>query len=159
MRFRHKDAIWHDRKRNFLGLPWSFTVYELDENRLFIDTGLFNTREDEVRLYRITDITMTRSLWQRLIGTGTLHCDSADATMKNFDIKNIRECTRVRETLSDFVEKARLKSRVYAHETVNNHGGMPPMGAPVDLDGDGIPDSLPPLGFDIPDDADLEANH
>lgn len=151
---RHKNAVWHDRKRNFLGLPWTFTVYELDEDRLFIDTGIFNTREDEIRLYRITDITLTRSLWQKIIGTGTLHCDSADATMKNFDIKNVKESKRVREVLSDYVEKARLRSRVYAHETVNNHGGMPP----VDLDGDGIPDA-PPVGFDVPDDADLEMNH
>ncbi|MBQ7446377.1 MAG: hypothetical protein IJV59_00300, partial [Eubacterium sp.] len=74
--------------------------------------------------------------------------------MKNFDIKNVKESKRVREVLSDYVEKARLRSRVYAHETVNNHGGMPP----VDLDGDGIPDA-PPVGFDVPDAADLETNH
>ena len=145
MKMRHKDAVWHDRKRNFLGLPWTFTVYELDENRLFIDTGIFNSREDEVRLYRITDITLTRSLWQKITGTGTLHVDSADATMKNFDIKNVKESIRVRETLSDYVERARLRSRVYAHETVSNHSGigMPNLGAGVDLDGDGIPDDVP----------------
>ena len=145
MKMRHKDAVWHDRKRNFLGLPWTFTIYELDENRLFIDTGIFNSREDEVRLYRITDITLTRSLWQKITGTGTLHVDSADATMKNFDIKNVKESIRVRETLSDYVERAWLRSRVYAHETVNNHSGigMPNLGAGVDLDGDGIPDDVP----------------
>ena len=145
MKMRHKDTVWHDRKRNFLGLPWTFTVYELDENRLFIDTGIFNSREDEVRLYRITDITLTRSLWQKITGTGTLHVDSADATMKNFDIKNVKESVRVREALSDYVERARLRSRVYAHETVNNHSGigMPNLGAGVDLDGDGIPDDVP----------------
>ena len=153
---RHKNAVWHDRKRNALGLPWTFTVYELDEERLFVDTGFFNMKDDEIRLYRITDITMTRSLWQRLIGTGTLHCDSADATMTCFDIKNIKHCSKVRDMLSDYVEKARMKSRVYAHENVNSvhHGGpdgMPPMGAPMDMDGDGIPD-MPPMGMDAADD-------
>ena len=151
---KHKNAVWHDRKRNFLGLPWTFTVYELDEDRLFIDTGLFNTKDDEIRLYRITDITMTRSLWQRFIGTGTLHCDSADATMKNFDIKNIKHCVKVRDMLSDYVEKARMRSRVYAHENVNSThgpGGMPPMGPPADMDGDGIPD-MPPMEFGAADD-------
>ena len=145
MKMRHKNAVWHDRKRNFLGLPWTFTVYELDENRLFIDTGLLNTKEDEVRLYRITDITLTRSLWQKITGTGTLHCDSADQTMKNFDIKNVKESIRVRETLSDYVEKARLRSRVYAHENVNgapHMGEAPFMGMPDDFDGDGIPDVM-----------------
>ena len=86
---RHKDIVWSDRKRNFLGLPWTFTRYELSENRLFIETGLLNSREAEIRLYRITDMTLTRNLWQKLIGTGTIHCDSADPTMRNFDIKNV----------------------------------------------------------------------
>ena len=153
---RHKNAVWHDRKRNVLGLPWTFTVYELDADRLFVDTGFFNIKDDEVRLYRITDITMTRSLWQRLIGTGTLHCDSADATMKCFDIKNIKHCVKVRDMLSDYVEKARLRSRVYAHENVNSShsagpDGMPPMGQPIDMDGDGLPD-MPPMGMDAADD-------
>ncbi len=73
---KHTDVLWHDRKRNFLGLPWTFTVYELTRNRLFLQTGFLNQREDEVRLYRITDLTLTRSLWQRIIGTGTIHIDS-----------------------------------------------------------------------------------
>ena len=30
--------LWHDRKRTFFGLPWSFTIYEFDEERLFINS-------------------------------------------------------------------------------------------------------------------------
>ena len=69
---KHKGVIWKDRKRNFLGLPWTFTVYTMAEDRLFVDTGLLTSREDEVRLYRITDLSLTRSLWQRIIGCGTV---------------------------------------------------------------------------------------
>ena len=120
---KHTEIIWQDRKRNFLGLPWTFTKYMLSEDRLFIDTGILNQREDDVRLYRITDLTLTRSLWQRLTGTGTIHCDSADQTMKNFDIKNVKNAFEVKETLSDLVEKCRLKSRVIMGESVNQHPG------------------------------------
>ena len=28
------NYIWKDRKRTFLGLPWSFTVYYLTEEKL-----------------------------------------------------------------------------------------------------------------------------
>jgi uncharacterized membrane protein YdbT with pleckstrin-like domain len=101
----HKKAIWHDRKRNFLGLPWTFTIYELTEDRLYINTGILNSREDEVRLYRITDLTLTRSLWQKITGTGTIHCDSADKTMQNFDILNVKNSIEVKEMLSDSVEQ------------------------------------------------------
>ena len=87
---KHKDIVWSDRKRNFLGLPWTFTRYQLRPNRLFIETGFLNSREAEIRLYRVTDMTLTRNLWQKIIGTGTIHCDSADPTMRDFDIKNIK---------------------------------------------------------------------
>ncbi len=116
---KRNDILWKDRKRNFLGLPWTFTVYQLSKDRLFIDTGVLSSREDEVRLYRITDLTLTRSLWQRIIGTGTLHCDSADPTMKNFDIKNIKNAFQVKEQLSQMVERSRRENRVYARESIS----------------------------------------
>ena len=130
---KHKNIVWRDRKRNALGLPWSFTVYELGNDRLFINRGLFNTREDEVRLYRITDMTLTRSFWQKLFGMGTIHCSSADQAMGNFDIKNIKKVERVKEMFSEMVEKARREARVYTRETMHSGGmplpGMMPMGS------------------------------
>ncbi|MBQ2627606.1 MAG: PH domain-containing protein [Eubacterium sp.] len=141
---KHTELIWQDRKRNFLGLPWTFTKYALTEDRLFIDTGFLNQREDDVRLYRITDLTLTRSLWQRIIGTGTIHCDSADQTMKNFDIKNVKNAFDVKETLSELVEKCRLKSRVIMGESVNQHHDMPIPGIhPDDVDFESMDADMP----------------
>ena len=31
---KRDDLVWSDRKRNWLGLPWTFTVYGLTEDRL-----------------------------------------------------------------------------------------------------------------------------
>lgn len=118
-----RKRIWKDRKRNFLGLPWTFTKYELDDGRLFITTGFFTTKEDEVRLYRITDISLRRSFWQKITGTGTIHCDSSDHTMGNFDIINIKHSRDVKEQLSELVEKARRDAKVYTGE--NLRGGIP----------------------------------
>lgn len=143
----HDKAIWHDRKRNILGLPWTFTIYELTPDKLYVSTGILNTKDDEVRLYRITDLTLTRTFWQRIIGTGTIHCDSADKTLGNFDIVNIRDCKVVKEKLSDLVEDARHRNRVYARESVDMHGGHGPGPAP-DLD-----------DADLHDDHDMDENH
>ena len=58
------EILWRARKRwTFLALPWTFTVYRLTKDRLFIKTGFFTTKEDEIRLYRIMDI----SLWINLL--------------------------------------------------------------------------------------------
>ena len=52
------EFIWKDRKRNALGLPWTFTKYSLSEDRLFVESGLLKTVENEVRLYRILDLSL-----------------------------------------------------------------------------------------------------
>ena len=84
------ELIFKQRKRNWCGLPWSFTVYSFDEERLFIKTGAFSIKEDEIRLYRILDLSLKRSFLQRIFGLGTISVDSSDKTMKCFEIKNIK---------------------------------------------------------------------
>ena len=114
------ELVWKDRKRTFLGLPLSFTVYSLDSERLFIKTGVLSVNEDEVRLYRIKDISLRRSFGQRLLGLGTIHCCSSDATLKEFDIRNIKKPREVRELLSQMIEAERQKKRVRSLESLDN---------------------------------------
>ncbi len=111
-----QNTIWRARKRNFLGLPWTFTVYGFSEDRLFIKTGILSTKEDEVRLYRITDLSLIRSLWQRIMGMGSIRVYSADQSLRDFEIKNIRDCESVKEQLSQLVEKERQAKRVTSRE-------------------------------------------
>lgn len=61
------NYLWSARKRNALGLPWTFTKYAFTEDRLFVTTGLLKTVEDEVRLYRILDISLSRTLLQKIL--------------------------------------------------------------------------------------------
>ena len=114
------ELVWKDRKRTFLGLPLSFTVYSLDSERLFIKKGALSISEDEIRLYRIKDITLRRSFGQRLLGLGTIHCCSSDATMQEFDIKNIKKSRDVRELLSQMIEEERQRKRVRSLETMDD---------------------------------------
>ena len=61
------EYLWKDRKRH-LGMPLSFTRYQLSEDRLFLSQGFLNIKDDEVLLYRVRDIDTRRNLWQRLFG-------------------------------------------------------------------------------------------
>ena len=101
------NTIWKARKRNFLGLPWTFTVYGFSEDRLYVKTGILSTREDEVRLYRITDIGLTRSFWQRIMGMGTIQIYSSDQSMGDFQLINIKDSENVKEQLSQLIEAER----------------------------------------------------
>ena len=108
--------VWSDKKRPFLGLPISFTKYSLSEDKLYIETGFLNKRQEEVRLYRIMDMTLKRSFGERLFGLGTIHCCSADKSTPEFDIKLIKNSADVKELLSDMVETERDRKRVSMRE-------------------------------------------
>ena len=111
--------VWQDRKRTLFGLPWSFTRYALTEEKLLIDTGFFSRTEDEVRLYRILDLTLRRSFWERIFGVGTIHCCTADKSMGEFDIKHIKRPREIKELLSAMVEEERRARRVGMREYVD----------------------------------------
>ena len=110
------NFIWKERKRNALGLPWTFTKYALTDDRLFITRGLIKTVEDEVRLYRIMDLSLSQTLSQTIFGIGTILVSSADKSMRDFEIKNIKKPRDVKEQLSKLVEENRDKKRVTNRE-------------------------------------------
>ena len=115
-----KNVVWKDRKRWLFGLPWSFTRYRLYEDKLVIDTGFFTRHEDEVRLYRILDISLSRTFGERLFGLGTIHCCSGDKTSPEFDIKRIKKSGELKDLLSDMIENEREKRRVGAREFMDS---------------------------------------
>ena len=110
------EIKWKDRKRIIFGLPWSFTRYRLTDDKLIVSTGIFSINEEEIRLYRIMDVTLKRSLGERLWGLGTIHLCSSDKTTPEIDFKRVRQSADVKEMLSDMVEVARKKNRVSARE-------------------------------------------
>lgn len=114
------NIVWKDRKRIIFGLPWSFTKYSLSDDRLFISTGFLSTKEDEVRLYRIMDISLNRTLGQRMFGLGTIKCCSADKTLGDFEIKNIKKSKDVKEILSEMVEEERNRKKVTSREFIDH---------------------------------------
>ncbi|MBP3801723.1 MAG: PH domain-containing protein [Clostridia bacterium] len=110
------NIIWKDRKRPIFGLPLSFTKYILLEDKLLIDTGLLSTKQEEVKLYRIMDVTLKRSFIQKIFGVGTIHCCSADKTTPEFDIVDIKKAFEVKEKISKMAEEQRDKKRITGRE-------------------------------------------
>ena len=125
------NTVWSDRKHTLFGLPWSFTKYILTDEKLLIVKGLFKQTEEEIRLYRIFDMSLTRTLRERIDRVGTIHCCSGDKTAPEFDIKRIRNPRQVKETLSDLVEKQKIARGVSVREE---------MGNTIDHDHDGVND-------------------
>ena len=112
----NSKVLWQDKKRPIFGLPLSFTKYQLLEDKLLIDSGILSVNQEEIRLYRIMDVTLRRSLFQRIFGVGTIHCCSADKSTPEFDIKDIKNAFEVKELLSSQIEKERDAKRISGRE-------------------------------------------
>ena len=96
----------------------SFTKYYFSSEKIIVKSGFFRLKEEEIRLYRILDITLIRTLRQQIFGLGTIHLCSADKTTPELDIKSVKRSKRTKETLSELVEKARDEKRISARELI-----------------------------------------
>ncbi len=134
-----KNAVlWKDRK-HFMWFPFSFTKYEVRNNRLYTQKGLLSTTYDEVLLYRILDITMTQTLGQKIFGTGTLLVCAKANRDGDVVLENIKRPRMVNDLLSELVEKARDQKRVVGKEFYGS-------------DGHAVRDMDPDEEFEDPDD-------
>lgn len=108
--------LFRERKRLWCGLPWTFTVYRCDEDILYVETGIINKREDELRLYRILDIAYKASFIQRLFGMGSIELHTSDKTLGDFSLVNVKGAKDIKNILSNAVEECRKKNRVSTRE-------------------------------------------
>ena len=88
-------------------------------------------------MYRIRDIGVTISFWQRFTGVGTVTVTSTDSTAPVLAMKNIKHPREVKELIHQQVERAQLAYRVRYTELMGDHGQ-----GNIDMDMDGIPDIL-----------------
>lgn len=115
---------WYARKRLWCRLPWTFTKYGMSEDRIFVETGILNLHQRDVRLYRILNISLTRSLTQRIFGMGTIHLDSNDKDLECFELKNVLDSEHIKEMISDAVEAERKRNKVSTREFMSGDGEL-----------------------------------
>lgn len=84
-------------------------------------------------IYRITDITLYRSLPQRIFGTGTIELHTKDRSTPVIRLENIAKSAQVKRVLSDLIEKEREDKKVVGRDM---YGAVSHID-PVEFDGDG----------------------
>ena len=105
-------ATYTERKRwLFFGLPFTFTKYTVNEEKLIINKGLLKTTEDTCYLYKIIDIKLERSLCERIFGMGTILCYTGDVTDKVIKLIHIKNSKTINDFLLDQSEEMRRKRR------------------------------------------------
>lgn len=101
-----------ERKRwVFLGLPFTFTKYMIKDDSITIDKGLLNKIENDCYMYKIQDVTLRQSFWERLAKLGTIVCFTGDTTHPELRLEHIKNSKTIKEFILNASEEARLKRR------------------------------------------------
>lgn len=88
-------------------LDLRLTRYELDPERLRVTSGILTKRTEHVELYRVKDTELTIPIWERIVGIGTIHVLSSDATNPRVSLRGVREPEKVRESIRTACESVR----------------------------------------------------
>ena len=115
-------VMFCERKRwLFLGLPWTFTKYTITPSTLTIDRGLFNTTEDDCYMYKIQDVKLVTSFWERIVGCATVICYTGDVTDREIHLVHIRNAKEIKNYIMKASETARLKRRTLNTVDIGTH--------------------------------------
>ncbi len=101
-----------ERKRwKFFGLPFTFTKYTIEEEKLLINSGFLNVREDTCYMYKILDVRLEKSLGERFFGLGTIVCFTGDVTDKTIKLLHIKNAKEINDFILTQSEEMRRRRR------------------------------------------------
>mgnify|MGYP004462189719 FL=1 len=121
-----KTVAFRERKRIlFFGLPFTFTVYTVSNVVVTVDTGFLNREENDCYMYKIQDVTLKRSLAERMFGLGTVVCYTGDVTSPQLVLSHVKHAREIKEYLLDESEQARLKRRTLNMQNIGAENAEP----------------------------------
>ena len=121
-----KIVAFRERKRIlFFGLPFTFTVYTVSNVVVTVDTGFLNREENDCYMYKIQDVTLKRSLAERMFGLGTVVCYTGDVTSPQLVLSHVKHAREIKEYLLDESEQARLKRRTLNMQNIGAENAEP----------------------------------
>lgn len=106
-----EKVLWEGRPFNY-GIP-SFTHYKITDTRLIVEKGIFTKKREEIRLFRIRDISLKRSLMERIIRMGDITIQATDTTSPTYTLRNLKNSIQVADILGQAVENSRLKHKAF----------------------------------------------
>ncbi len=125
----------------FFGLPFSFTTYRVSDELITITTGFLHKKEDDAYLYKVVDVRLEQSFWERVFGLGTIRCYGGDVTDPELYLRHVKHSKDIKDYIFKRSEEERLRRRTL--HTMNIDGGP-------DVKGMANPDMGPggPASFD-----------
>jgi hypothetical protein len=80
--------------------------YEVTPDRIEWSRGIFDRRVDNIDMFRVIDLKLRRSLWECIVGIGTVRLTNKDESDPHFDFVKVRGC----RDLYDVIKEAGLEA-------------------------------------------------
>ena len=114
---RKEEPVWRGKPSMATALRKAISErYEVTTERLIVEYGILNKRTEEIELFRVQDLSVERSMFDRMFGVGNIVIHSGDATggaLVLFDIANAEE---VKNQIRDASRVERQRHRVGVFE-------------------------------------------
>ena len=106
-----EDQYMERKRWVFLGLPFTFTTYHVAENVITIDSGFFRHVETECYMYKVQDVELVATFFERIAGLGTVICYTGDTTHPKLMLEHIKNAKTIKNYILEASENARMKRR------------------------------------------------
>jgi hypothetical protein len=116
MLWEGKPAGISDRLKGFVGL--NTTTYTITSQRIIVKRGLIGKNVEEIELLRVRDLSVTQSIWNRMLGIGTLTIFSDDASSPQLWFRKIRNAQTVKDALRKAVRDEKTANNISYREQI-----------------------------------------
>ncbi len=116
------EVIWEGKpsglwQRFLTSIHMNFTTYQITKDELIITTGFFKKKTNTVELYMLKDPDSTESLYQRMLGIGTISVvidthGTSDRQGTKVWVRNVPEPAKVRKLLRDAIEADVMERKI-----------------------------------------------
>ncbi len=115
-----KNLWWFVACLLVIPIPWAIwnwlkvkcRVYTLTDERLMIESGVFNKGQDLLELYRVRDLQVNQPFWLRLFGLENISLLTSDLTTQSLMLDYIPSALNLRDKFRQHIEECRRKKGV-----------------------------------------------
>lgn len=114
---RKEELIWRGRPSRLTAFKKSISErYEVSNQRLIVEYGILNKSTEEIELYRVQDLSVERSVFDRMFGVGNIVIHSGDATGGTLVLYDIADADTVKDQIRTESRIERQRHRVGVFE-------------------------------------------
>jgi uncharacterized membrane protein YdbT with pleckstrin-like domain len=115
-------------------IQWRTTHYVLTTHRVLIRRGVLRHVGRDISLQRINDVAFTQSLWDRMVGAGTLVIESAGEQGQE-TLTNIPRSNQQQQLINRLIEEDSTRRQRSGYQGFQQQGPPPQQGYPAQQQG------------------------